>query len=192
MLKYLGRPRLLLFPFLLVCAGQYLLFPLSTLPLTSSALQMSGNVLGIRTIRRRLYLFHVLYCLCIVSGRSAATPPRGSTENAFDGLGTTTGLALRSPIGGTTALEPRREGPYIKYGSSHAAVLISFIGTTSYGIKVTCTRAAVVRSPRACAATLVTALILDFLAVFLLQERDIHAWSPYSQSSWLDAGHDPR
>lgn len=106
-----GGHRIPLFPFfLLVSASLHLpLPPFYPLPIPHP-LQMSGNVLGSRTTWRRLCLLLVLVGLYVVSGKSAAMPLRLSSETALDDLNNSTGLALRPPVGGTTALEARREG----------------------------------------------------------------------------------
>ena len=59
-------------------------------------------------------------------------------------------------------------------------MLISFIGATSYGVKATCGSAAVAYAPQVCVATLVSALVLDFLAAFLLEGRDLHGRHSYN------------
>ncbi|CAO1620860.1 unnamed protein product [Sympodiomycopsis kandeliae] len=92
-----------------------------------------------------------------------------------------TGVALAAPLPpDSSLLVPRRDGPYIKYGSGNAAILISFVGATSYGVKAACTNPAVAGfQPHICVASLVGALVLDFLTAFLLEGRNSEVFNPH-------------
>lgn len=149
---------------------------------------MRVNVLGIASPLGVCLPICLLGSLLQLPGSTAA--PAGAAAEVGSperGPDVTTALSVRST---NTALEPRRDGPYIKYGSGNAAILISWVGATSYGVKTLCSAPAVTVAPQVCVASLVGALVLDFLAAFLLEGRDAagrHVHNPHGLT--LDMTH---